>query len=284
MIRLGQGAVAELGVHLVRRTLMLPLRAFEAIDPSALLAALTEDIAILAGALVGVPHLCINIPIVVACLVLRRLALAGDPGVRAGLRGAGDRGLRRADGPGHGGLRRPATRQDAVVGHFRTAIGGFRELKLHRGRREAFLAESLEPDVAAARVETVRGLTHFAVADGWGQLAFFGFIGLPALRLAADRADRRAHPGLGRALVLYLMTPLDIVLTWVPVLGRRGPRCSRSRRLLPELERHGRGGARPARPRPAPGARSSRSSLEGVTFTLPRPGRRPRLRARARST
>ena len=68
MVRLGQGAVAELGVHLVRRTLMLPLRTFEALDTSALLAALTEDIAILANALVGVPHLCINIPIVIACL------------------------------------------------------------------------------------------------------------------------------------------------------------------------------------------------------------------------
>ena len=43
-------------------------------------------------------------------------------------------------------LRRARARQDALVGHFRTLIGGFRELKLHRGRREAFLAESLEPD------------------------------------------------------------------------------------------------------------------------------------------
>src|SRR5689334_13653207 len=68
MIRLGQGAVAELSVHLVRRALMLPLRAFELTNTSSLLAALTEDIAILAGALVAVPHLCINIPIVVACL------------------------------------------------------------------------------------------------------------------------------------------------------------------------------------------------------------------------
>src|SRR5579875_3658316 len=34
MIRLGQGAVAELSVHLVRRALMLPLRAFELTNTS----------------------------------------------------------------------------------------------------------------------------------------------------------------------------------------------------------------------------------------------------------
>src|SRR5262249_24523504 len=153
--------------HLVRRTLMMPLRAFESLNSSAVLAALTEDIAILAGALVGVPHLCINIPIVVACF-----AYAGwlSPpilafGVLFATLGGGacvamtKRGVR--------GLRRARALQDAVVGHFRTAIGGFRELKQHRGRRAAFLAESLEPDVAAARAESVRALSTFAIADGW---------------------------------------------------------------------------------------------------------------------
>ena len=68
MVKLGQRTVAELGLHIVRRTLELPLREFESIDTSALLAALTEDIVLIANAMVGVPHLCINIPIVIACL------------------------------------------------------------------------------------------------------------------------------------------------------------------------------------------------------------------------
>ncbi len=132
MIRLGQGAVAELGVYLVRRTLMMPLRAFERIDSSAILAAMTEDTAILANALVGVPHLCINIPIVIACLayigwlsptifaagvVFAALAIAA-------YLEALDKGVERGAAP--------RDRQDAPVGHFRTAIEGFRELKLHQ--------------------------------------------------------------------------------------------------------------------------------------------------------
>ena len=50
MIRLGQGAVARLGLHIASRTLELPLARFQAMDSSALLAALTEDVAVIAGA------------------------------------------------------------------------------------------------------------------------------------------------------------------------------------------------------------------------------------------
>src|SRR3954453_10922868 len=68
LVRLGQDAVAKLNTHLVRRVLDLPLQAFEAIDTSALLAVLTEDIVLIAGAMAGVPQLCINVPIVIACM------------------------------------------------------------------------------------------------------------------------------------------------------------------------------------------------------------------------
>jgi putative ATP-binding cassette transporter len=266
MIRLGHGAVAELGVHLVRRTLMLPLRAFESLDSSALLAALTEDIAILANALIGVPHLCINIPIVVACfayagwlspailacgLVFAALAIAAYVAVTA-------RGV--------GGLRRARARQDVVVGQFRTVIGGFRELKQHRGRRAAFLAESLEPDVAAARGETVGALSAFAVADGWSQLAFFAFIGFLLFGLPRFATIDRPTQVSAVFIVLYVMTPLDLVLTWVPILGRARASLLKIQSLLPEIERHVE--AEPPRPIPARRLDSVESvSLEGVTFS-----------------
>jgi putative ATP-binding cassette transporter len=237
MIRLGQGAVAELSVHLVRRTLMLPLRAFELTNTSALLAALTEDIAILAGALVGVPHLCINIPIVVACLAYAGwmsppilacgvVFAAGAIAAYVALMADGMHGLTRA-----------RALQDVVVGHFRTAIGGFRELKLHWGRRTAFLDEALEPDVAAARAEMVRGMTHFAAADGWGQLAFFVFIGFLLYGLTQFSPIGRSTLVSTVLIVLYLMKPLDMVLTFLPILGQARASLLKIQSMLPELER-----------------------------------------------
>ncbi len=259
MIRLAQGAVAGLGVHLVRQTLGLPLRAFEAIDSSALLAALTEDIAILAGALVGLPHLCINIPIVVACFayvgwlsppvfVAGLIFAAAAIGTYVAISSSGLRGLRRA-----------RARQDAVVGHFRTAIGGFRELKQHGGRRRAFLDGSLAPDVATARDETIAALGRFAIADGWSQLAFFGFIGFLLFGLPSIATIDRPTQVSTVLIVLYLMSPLDVILNWVPVLSRARASLSKIEAMLPEIERR-------AEDHPGPIAGWSLNTIESVAL------------------
>jgi putative ATP-binding cassette transporter len=266
MVQIGQRAIAELSLHLVRDILALPLRAFETIDSSALLSALTDDIALIANAMVGLPHLCINIPIVIACLVytgwLAPRSMACGVVFAALAIGAyvivSSRGMK--------ALRRARERQALLVGHFRTLIGGFRELKVHRGRREAYLTESLEPTMSSARAEMVSGMAHFAAAEGWGQVAYFGFIGF--LLFAAPWIEPISRPTLVSAVlvVLYLMTPLDIILTWVPVLGRAQVSLQRVQALIPTLERHGGEGEG----RPAPINRLAiRDSicLEGVTFT-----------------
>src|SRR5439155_15492558 len=90
-------------------------------------------------------------------------------------------------------LRRARAEQDALVGHLRTLIDGFRELKLHRGRRESFLDEGLGPSSEAVRRLTTSGLAHFAVAGGWSQVMFFGFIGLALFAIPGVHAiDRRS--------------------------------------------------------------------------------------------
>jgi putative pyoverdin transport system ATP-binding/permease protein len=266
MVKLGQGAVAELSLHMVRRTLDLSLREFERIDTSSLLAALTEDIVLIANAMVGIPQLCINIPIVIACLayigwlspvifvcgvIFAALAIAAYLGLSA--RAIKD-------------LREARACQDVLVGHYRTLIDGFRELKLHRGRRAAYLAESLEPTMVSARGQMVRGLSSFAFAEGWSQLAFFGFIGV--LLFAIPCLEPISQPTRVAAVlvVLYLMAPLDIILTWLPVLGRARASLSKVQALIPALER--RGDEADDRRFPARGlALCDSVSLEGVTFT-----------------
>jgi putative ATP-binding cassette transporter len=266
MVKIGQRSIAELSLHLVRDILALPLRAFETIDSSALLSALTEDIALIANAMVGLPHLCINVPIVIACLVYT--GCLAPRSMACGLAFAtlaivayvmvSSRGMK--------SLRRARERQALLVGHFRTLIGGFRELKVHRGRREAYLAESLEPTMASARAEMVGGMAYFAAAEGWGQVAYFGFIGF--LLFAAPLIEPISRPTLVSAVlvVLYLMTPLDIILTWVPVLGRAQVSLQRVQALIPMLERYGDNiDGRPTLVKRL--AMRDSICLEGVTFT-----------------
>jgi putative ATP-binding cassette transporter len=238
MVKVGQGAIANLGLHLVRNTLVLPLRAFEKVDSSALLSALTDDIALIASAMVGLPHLCINIPIVIACLVYTGWLAPRSMACGVIFAAAAIFAFVIVSARGMNALRRAREQQALLVGHFRTLIGGFRELKIHRGRREAYVVESLEPTMTKARKEMVRGLAHFAIGEGWGQIAFFGFIGF--LLFAAPAIEPISRPTLVSAVlvVLYLMTPLDIILTWVPVLGRAQVSLQRVQALIPTLERH----------------------------------------------
>ena len=196
MVRLGQGAVAELGVHLVRRTpVAAAARPSRRSTRSAMLAALTEDIAILANALVGRAASLHQHPDRDRVPGLHRLALAADLRARGRLRRPGDRGrtwrCRRAGsaasaGRGRAGRgRRPLPHRDRRVPRAEAAP---------RPPRGVPRTSRWSPTSPRRAAETVRGLTHFAVADGWGQLAFFGFIGFLLFGLPQLAAGRRVRP------------------------------------------------------------------------------------------
>jgi putative ATP-binding cassette transporter len=266
MIRLGQDAVAKLGLQIVRQALSLPLRTFEELDSSALLAALTEDIMLIANALVGVPQICINIPIVLACLAyvgwLAPFVLAC--GVCFGTLAISSYILISSRSVAM--LRRARAERDVLVSHYRTLIGGFRELKQHGGRRSAFVAEAVAPRTDSARDKTARGLTGFAIAEGWSQFALFAFIGF--LLFAAPRVQPIPRPTLAATVlvVLYLMTPLDVIITWLPVLGRARASLLKVQALIPSL--HGDETEAETREALGRGLDFRRSiALEGVTFT-----------------
>jgi putative pyoverdin transport system ATP-binding/permease protein len=264
MVRLAQGSVANLCTHLCRKILAISLRQFEQLDPSGLVAVLTEDIVIVANALVGIPLICINLPIVLVCLayvgwlslpVLISGLLFAAPGI------FGDKALIAA---GVRQLTRARAEQDTLVGHFRALIDGFRELKIHRPRREAFLTVALRSSAETVRDRSIGGLTWFAVANGWGQFAFFGFIGFLLFVLPEFHHLRRQTLSGAVLVVLYIMSPLDVILTWIPILGRA--RVSLLKIEALGLSLQGRDTERP--PAAASGTRAFRSSLElsGVTY------------------
>ena len=269
MARLGQGAVADLLTLVCRKILALPLDKFEAIDRSALIAVLTEDIAIVANALNGIPQICINAPLIVICLIYTGWL---SPAILAcGLVFAPLAILLYLAmvKPAIHQFRAARAGQDALVGHIRTLIDGFRELKQHRGRSDAFLTRSLAPAAATVRDRGIAGQTLFALAEGWGQLAVFGFLGgllfvLPAFL----KVDRATLTGVV-LVVLYVMGPLDVILTWLPALGRAKASIGRVEALLPTLEVEAI--AEPASSRLFGARPALRDSLvlDGITYTYP---------------
>ena len=228
-------------------------------DSARLPAVLTEDITIVAGALSGIP-LVASTPVVAACLVylgwlspviLVSGAIAAGSAVAAYVTMA-------ALAASH--LRESRAGQDALVRHFGTLIGGFRELKLHRGRRDALFSRGLEPAALRVRDQSSAGLTLFAMAEGLSEFAFFGFLGFLLFVLPAFRPVDRGTLAGAVLVVLYVMAPLDVLVTWIPLLGRARVSLHRIEALVPTLQ------AEEESPRGEPPGRIDSVRLEGVTY------------------
>lgn len=215
-----QAAMFDLSMKLSRQILSAPLRRLEELGASRLLAALTGDVSVIANTLTVIPILCMEIAIIVGCLiylaslswtvlllVLGFLAL-GAVSYQIPLLSA----LRY--------LKLARDDRDAMFKNFRALTDGVKELKLHYPRRRAFLADNLQASAASFRRHNVLGNNIFTVVSGWGHLLIFVLIGLLFFALPAlQPVDARVLTGY-TIIILYMMTPLEVVLNTLPELGQ----------------------------------------------------------------
>lgn len=220
LMRLGHNAIFNLRLQLIRRILAAPLRQLEQIGPAKLLATLTDDVMTISETLIAVPLVSINLAILLGCLVYLGwlswavflltiiLITAGAISYRVPLKGAVHL------------LRQAREKQDAMFEHFQALTRGAKELKLHNLRRQEFLDESLQPTAAAYRDLNVRGMTYYIATASWGSIMFFVSIGLFLFGLPLV-VKINAQVLIGCALTfLYLMTPLEVIVNVMPIIGR----------------------------------------------------------------
>jgi putative ATP-binding cassette transporter len=109
---------------------------------------------------------------------------------------------------------------DALHTHLRALTQGTKELKLHHQRREDFFTESLEATSESIRRNGMKGDKIYAVVSAWGQLLAFILIGV-LLFVAPLFGELNRQTLIGYTLVvLYMMTPLEVLLNLIPGLAR----------------------------------------------------------------
>lgn len=231
LVHLGQRTVFDLRVQLSRRILAVPLRRLEELGPARILANLTEDVPAITNLATQVPVLSINLAVLVSGLAylgylswqVLLLVVAVIVLGAVGYRLAVARAMRHFE---------EARRQtDRLYHHFRTLTAGAKELKLHARRRERFFARDLVATAEATRGENVTGLRVYTLAASWGHLLVFVVIGLVLFGFPAWLG---AGAGLltGYTLVLlYLMTPLQVLMNALPALSRARIAISRVEEL-----------------------------------------------------
>jgi putative pyoverdin transport system ATP-binding/permease protein len=220
LIRLSENAVLQLRMSLSRQLLASELNHLEKLGNPRLLATLTEDVQAVANAVQKLPFFCVDIAIVLGCLlyitwlswqvllmvvVFSILAIASCQWLLQ--RGRHFLSLARDD-------------QDLLFLHLGTITQGIKELKLHYNRRQVFLTQQLESTATTFRNHNIRGLTFFATTSSWGRLLFFFSIGFILFALP-NLFPISPQTLSGYILTFtYLMLPMENIINNLPLLSK----------------------------------------------------------------
>jgi putative ATP-binding cassette transporter len=217
---LAQRTLSQLCGDLSRKVLATPLRHLERVGIPRILTTLTDDVLMIGLAITNVPAFAMNVAILGGCaaylgwlswpilIVVATFVVLGAVAYRVLI----SRAFR------HFQDARDA--RDAVFRQFRTLTEGLKELKLHAGRRLAFVTERLDPSIETLRRDSFAGLVHHIVATGWSQLLFYASLG--ALVFTVPRIpDVTTETLTGYILVtLYMMNPIWGLLESWPAFAR----------------------------------------------------------------
>jgi putative ATP-binding cassette transporter len=218
LINLTQEAVYNLRLRLSRGILLSPLRHLEELGPNRLLATLTEDVQTLSNTVFLIPFVCIDIAIIVGCLVYLSW-LSGIVFVAAVvLIAAAIANIQLLLNKVNRFFKLAREEDDRLFKHFRSITEGIKELKLHASRRQAFFEEELQVSAATSRHHKTTALTTGAIAIGWGQMLYFTIAGLLVFGLPRLMP---VTPSVLAAYILtltYLMTPIENMLNRLPAL------------------------------------------------------------------
>ncbi|MEH1965731.1 cyclic peptide export ABC transporter [Nostoc sp.] len=220
LIQLSQKAILNLRIVLTRRILASPLRHLEQIGAHGLLAVLTEDIQTISNTVITVPFVCINIAIVIACLIylgwLSKIVFL--IGISFMFLGIFSYSLPMKKAMSF--LKLAREQEDKLFKHFRTVTQGTKELKLHHRRRQAFLSEDFHTTALSSRRHNVVGMSIFAAAASWGQILFFVAIGLLLFIIPTINKIPPTILSAYALTIIYLISPLEYIMSMMPSITR----------------------------------------------------------------
>lgn len=220
LLYLTSKAAYELRIQLSRQILSAPLRQLEKLGPHRLLATVTQDIGSVIELVTVMPQMLTQLAMMLGALVylgwLSWKLMLIMLGFMAVALLTHQLPLMRA----FRYFRLMREQWDAMYKSFQGVIVGTKELKLNRRRRDAFFTEQLEPAAAGLRDYGLKGNAITMAVSNWGQILFFIFIGL---LLFATPFVIALEPQvmIGYTLaVLFMITPLTMLLNQVPAMER----------------------------------------------------------------
>jgi putative pyoverdin transport system ATP-binding/permease protein len=220
LIIVTEKAILELRLILSETFLAAPLYHLERLEKHRILATLTDDVLSISQTVYAIPTLCIDIAIVVSCLVY---LLWLSPTIFSLVIITLILGIL-----SYQQIARKATsfftlarlQEDKLFNHFRSLTEGTKELKLHYQRQQTFLKQELKETAQVYQRKNIAGLSVFAVAAAWGNILFFVVVGIVIFTLPTFQVIP-THILSGYVLtILYLISPLDYIMSAIPTFSK----------------------------------------------------------------
>jgi putative ATP-binding cassette transporter len=220
LINLAEKVILELRLILSERILAAPLYHLENLGKHRILATLTDDVFSISNTVYIIPTLCIDIAIVVSCLVyLFWLSPTIFFLVVISLL-LGIFSYQQLAKNANSFFTLARQQEDQLFNHFRSITEGTKELKLHYQRRQTFIKQELRETAQLFRRKNVVGMTIFAAAASWGNILFFVVVGL-VIFILPNLQVVPTYILSGYALtILYLLSPLDYIMSAIPSLSK----------------------------------------------------------------
>lgn len=218
--KLGQGALFRLRMELCRQILAAPLPHLEEIGPAKLLTTLTDDVPTITNAITSIPLLCVNLALVVGCLVYMGMLSWVLLAIVLGFMVLGIISYQVPILMVNNVFGLARKEANTLQHHFRALTQGTKELKIHHQRRQAFLKDALEATSGAMQRYNLSGLKIYAAAASWGQSLVFVVVGLIVFLLPHYRPTPSSTLTAYAITLLYLMTPLQVVMNLLPQATR----------------------------------------------------------------
>jgi len=220
LFRLAQNVICELRLALSRRILDAPLRRFEQLGVPRMMAALTDDIVTLSETFGSIPVLCIDLSVIVACMVylgwlspgLLLMTLSFVVFGVLSYRWLANTGLQR--------LTLARQTENTLFEHLRAMTEGFKELRLNDARQREFFQNYLQDSAHRYRDLNIGALKIFAFADGWGEMLFFIPVGLALFLLPGIVALPQPVLWGYVITIIYIIGPLSNIVSLLPNIGR----------------------------------------------------------------
>lgn len=220
LIKLGQDAMHGMRMQLCRQILAAPLLHLEQLGNPRLLTTLTDDVLVITNAILIIPLLCVNAALVIGCLIYLSILSWEVLLIVLAFMILGIATYQAPIIKVQKIFRAAREHADRLQEHFRALTLGAKELKIHNERRRIFINEGLQATADALRDHNVAGQNLYTAAASWGQVLVFIVIGLILFVLPSmHRMDRAMLTGYALTL-LYLMTPLQVIMNSLPQLSR----------------------------------------------------------------